>query len=112
MKKATALLPVCILLLYISTKAQQASPPPPKPGPEVQRLAFRLGTWKIEGDTKPFSPMPCVKTTTIQTCESFTGGFYLECHSENTSNMGTKKAVFFEATIPTKKFTPTTSSTI
>jgi hypothetical protein len=96
MKKVAALLPVCILLLSISTNAQQASPAPPKPGPEVQRLAFGLGTWKIEGETKPFGSMPAGKTTTLQTCRWFTGGFYLECHSENKSNMGTKRAVFFE----------------
>ncbi len=103
MKKSAALLPICILLLSISTNAQQAAPAPPKPGLEVQRLAFGLGTWKIEGDTKPFGPMPGGKTTTIQTCEWFTGGFYLECHSENTSSMGTKKAVFFEGYDPNEK---------
>lgn len=103
MKKLAALLPVCALLLAISLRAQQAPAGPPKPGAEVQRLAFGLGTWKIEGDTKPFGPMPGGKTTTVQTCEWFTGGFYLECHSENTSAVGTKKAVFYEGYDPIEK---------
>jgi len=103
MKKAVAVLPICILLLTISTLAQQAPPAAPKPGPEVQRLGFGLGTWKIEGDTKPFGPIPGGKTTTVQTCDWYAGAFFLECHSENTSVMGTKKAVFFEGYDPNEK---------
>jgi hypothetical protein len=95
-KKAAAVLPVCLLFFTVSTLAQQTPPAGPKPGPEIQRLGFGLGTWKIEGETKPFGPIPGGKTTTVQTCEWFTGGFFLECHSENTSVMGTKKAIFFE----------------
>lgn len=103
MKKAAALLPVCLFLLIVPALAQQAPPAAPKPGAEVQRLGFGLGTWKIEGDTKPFGPMPGGKTTTVQTCEWFTGGFFLECHSENTSVMGIKKAVFYEGYDPNEK---------
>jgi len=103
MKEATALVPIFVILLALSANAQQTPPSTPKPGPEVQRLGFGLGTWKIEGDTKPFGPMPGGKTTTVQTCEWYTGGFYLECHSENTSAMGTKKAVFFEGYDPNEK---------
>ena len=96
MKKPSILLPICTLVLAVATFAQQAPPAAPKPGPEIQRLGFGLGTWKIEGETKPFGPVPGGKTTTVQTCEWLAGGFFLECHSENTSNMGTKKAVFYE----------------
>jgi hypothetical protein len=96
MRKAAVVLPVCLLLLSVPISAQQTPPSAPKPGPEVQRLGFGLGTWKIEGDTKPFGPIPGGKTTTVQTCEWFVGGFFLECHSENTSVMGIKKAVFYQ----------------
>lgn len=103
MKKVTTLVPIFVILLALSADAQQTPPSPPKPGPEVQRLGFGLGTWKIEGDTKPFGPLPGGKTTTVQTCEWYTGGFYLKCDSENTSSMGIKKAVFFEGYDPNEK---------
>lgn len=103
MRKAAVVLPVFLLLLSVPISAQQAPPSAPKPGPEVQRLGFGLGTWKIDGDTKPFGPIPGGKTTTVQTCEWFPGGFFLECHSENTSVMGTKNAVFFEGYDPNEK---------
>ena len=27
---------------------------PPKPGPEVKKLDYNIGTWNVEGEAKPF----------------------------------------------------------
>lgn len=49
---------------------QQQTTPPPKPGPEIQRLSSMLGTWKTDyGETVTY--------------EWFDGGFSLIGHVEN-----------------------------
>lgn len=103
MKRVTVLLAVCVMLLAVSLQAQQAPPGPPKPGPELKRLDYALGTWKIEGEFKPFAGMPGGKFTATQKCEWYTGGFFLMCHSDGTSPMGPEKAISFQGYDPNEK---------
>src|SRR6266550_7195426 len=67
---------ICSLALSIRSFAQAptASPIATTP-PEVQRLAYYLGTWRGEGETKagPFGPAGKLSSTT--TCDWFAGGF-------------------------------------
>jgi hypothetical protein len=76
---------ICSLALSISSFAQAptATAQQPKPGREVQKLGYYLGTWKGEGETKggPFGPAGRLSSTT--TCEWFAGGFYLVCRGED-----------------------------
>src|SRR5207249_8805150 len=60
----------------------------PKPGPEVQRLAYYLGTWRGEGETKggPFGPAGKLSSTI--TCDWFAGGFHLVCRGEERGPTG------------------------
>lgn len=60
----------------------------PKPGPEVERLAYYLGTWTGEGEAKsgPFGPAGKLSSTT--TCEWFAGGFHLVCRGEERGPTG------------------------
>jgi len=102
-KRVTVLLAVCVMLLAISLQAQQAPQGPPKPAPEVARVGYALGTWKIEGDFKPFAGMPGGKFTATQKCEWYPGGFFLICHSEGTSPMGPNKAISFQGYDPNEK---------
>jgi len=102
-KRVTVLLTVCVMLLAISIWAQQAPQGPPKPAPEVKRLAYGIGTWKIEGEAKPFGPMPGGKFTATEKCLWYTGGFFLTCHSEGTGLRGPQKAVSFEGYDPNEK---------
>lgn len=62
----------------------------PKPGPEVQKLAYYLGTWKGEGEAKagPFGPAGKLSSTT--TCDWFAGGFHLVCRGEEKGPTGTR----------------------
>lgn len=78
------------LLLLISCHAigQAQTADAPKPGPEVQKLAYYVGTWKGEGEAKagPFGPGG--KLSSSQTCEWFAGGFHLVCRGEETGPTG------------------------
>jgi hypothetical protein len=67
---------------------QPATAQQPKPGPEVQRLAYYLGTWEGEGEAKsgPFGPAGKLSSTT--TCDWFAGGFHLVCRGEERGPTG------------------------
>jgi hypothetical protein len=62
-----------------------------KPGPEVQKLAYYLGTWRGEGEAKsgPFGPAGKLSSST--TCEWFAGGFHLVCRGEETGATGKRR---------------------
>ena len=54
----------------------------PRPGPEIGKLAYYLGSWRGEGEAKagPFGPAGKLSSTT--NCEWFDGGFHLVCRGE------------------------------
>ena len=80
---------ICFLALSIGSFAQAptASRIEITP-PEVQRLAYYLGTWRGEGEAKsgPFGPAGKLSSTT--TCEWFAGGFHLVCRGEESGPTG------------------------
>jgi hypothetical protein len=61
----------------------------PKPGPEVKKLSYFVGTWTNAGDMKenPFG-MPAGKFTGTSKCEWFTGGYQVVCHDTGKGPMG------------------------
>ena len=61
---------------------------PPKPGPEVQKLADFVGTWKSDGELKAGPWGPAGKISGTSTCEWFAGGFHVVCRVESTGPMG------------------------
>jgi hypothetical protein len=92
---------ICSLALSISSFAQAPTATPvtttpgqpataqqSKPGLEVQRLAYYLGTWRGEGETKggPFGPAG--KLSSTMTCDWFAGGFHLVCRGEERGPTG------------------------
>ena len=70
------LLVIVVLLLAVTclVSGQAQTSPPPKPGPEVRRLASWVGTWKTDTETV--------------TWEWFKGGFSLIGHVENSGPEG------------------------
>ncbi len=62
----------------------------PKPGPEVKKLSYFVGTWTSSGDMKenPFG-MPAGKFTGTSKCEWFAGGYQVVCHDTGKGPMGT-----------------------
>lgn len=61
---------------------QGPTPAQPKPGREIGKLAYYLGSWRGEGEAKagPFGAGGKLSSTT--TCEWFDGGFHLVCRGE------------------------------
>jgi Protein of unknown function (DUF1579) len=80
-------------LVWIAAQApvafgQGPTPAQPKPGPETQKLAYYLGSWRGEGEAQagPFGPGGKLSSTT--TCEWFDGGFHLVCRGEEQGPTG------------------------
>src|SRR5580693_6790115 len=77
MKRIIGSVAICVLLLGVSIQAQG----PPKPGPEVQRLAYFVGNWKEEGKSTAHGMAGPVSST--QKWEWVSGGFFVVGHSGN-----------------------------
>jgi len=75
--------------------AAQAQMQMPKPGPELKKLDYFAGTWKLDGDVKPGPMGPGGKTTGTEHNKWMDGGFFLESHNEYTSPMGNSTGVYF-----------------
>ena len=93
MHRTFATLLLLILTLPVVASAQNP-PAAPKPGPELKKLEYFIGTWSEEGETKPgaFGPT-ATKFTGTDHVEWMEGGFFMIAHSEGTSSMGTEKSL-------------------
>lgn len=91
MKRAVAvtLAMLCVFGVAISL----AQGPPPKPGPELKKLEYFVGTWSSEGDLKPSPFGPGGKFTGTEKLEWMDGGFFLVGHGEGDSPMGHDKGM-------------------
>ena len=86
MKRTSALL-IGVLLFASAAFAQMG---PPKPGPELKKLDYFLGTWTSEGEMKPGPMGPGGKFTSSGKGEWMEGGFFVVIHSDFKSvGMGT-----------------------
>lgn len=72
----------------LATQASDAAAQQPKPGPEVEKLSYYVGTWKGEGETKggPFGPAG--KLSSSISCEKFAGSFQVVCRGEERGPTG------------------------
>ena len=75
-----------ILVVLALAPPSMAQAQPPKPGPEVQKLAYFLGTWKGAGEVTEEQLKG--KSSGTKTCEWFEGGFHLMCRTEATGPQG------------------------
>jgi hypothetical protein len=85
-----AILVVSVLFTAaVAAQAQEKKMEAPKPGPEVKKLGYFVGTWKSEGELKenPFG-MPPGKFSSTDKCEWFPGGYAVTCHSTGKGTMG------------------------
>ena len=88
----TKLLSVILLFLVPSnTFGQEQSAQSPQRGPEVQKLAYYVGTWKGKGEAKDSPFGSGGKLSSSQTCEWFDGGFQVLCRGEETGPSGKRK---------------------
>jgi hypothetical protein len=78
------------LVLAAASLAQMEMP---KPGPEHKKLDIFSGAWTLDGDMKPGEMGPGGKVTENEKCEWMEGGFFLVCHTDLKSTMGTGTSV-------------------
>ncbi len=60
----------------------QSVPAAPNPGAQRLQLGFFVGTWKYEGEAKPGPLGSGGRVTGTETCEWFSGHFFVVCRSE------------------------------
>jgi Protein of unknown function (DUF1579) len=77
-----------LLISAVAVQAQEKKMEAPKPGPEVKKLGYFVGTWKSEGEIKQNPFMPAGKFSSNDNCEWFPGGFHVVCHSTGKSPSG------------------------
>jgi hypothetical protein len=68
--------------------AQPQADQTPKPGPEVQKLDYYVGTWEGHGETKAGPFGEAGKLSSKMTCDWFAGGFQIVCKGEETGPSG------------------------
>ena len=88
LKRGNMVLGVALTLMNGIAVAAQQPAGTPKPSPEHKKLAAFVGTWKDEAEMKPGPFGPGGKMSLTETCEWFTGGFSIVCHTETTGFMG------------------------
>jgi Protein of unknown function (DUF1579) len=79
MKRLSPAFAVAALFLLAAVSAQSQMPMP-KPGPEVKKLEYFVGSWTLKGEMKPGPMGPGGKFTGSETDEWMPGGFFLEAH--------------------------------
>lgn len=77
-----------VAAVMLSVGAAMAQTEPQKPGPEVKKLDVFAGAWTLDGNMKPGAMGPGGSMTENEKCEWMEGGFYLVCHSDYKSTMG------------------------
>lgn len=85
MKRFTLIVLLLAMAVPCLAFGQAQPPPPPKPGPEVQRLAYFVGTWKTDGE---FLLDPKGKYGGTVTFEWFPGDFSIVGRAEGTGVRG------------------------
>jgi hypothetical protein len=88
--------------LLLASMCAAQMPAPPKPSPEIKRLSYFTGTWKVDGKMEPGPGMPQggPMSSTDKAGWDFRG-FYLVTRSEFTGGMG--KEVSYMGYDPQKK---------
>jgi hypothetical protein len=81
-KRGDVVLGVALSLTIGITAVAQQGAIAPKPSPGHKKLAAFAGTWNDEAEIKPGPLGSGGKMSLTETCEWFTGGFSLICHTE------------------------------
>jgi uncharacterized protein DUF1579 len=93
MRKVSTAMAVA-LCVALGARAQ-APEKKPTPSPEQKKLGFFVGTWNQEGEMKGNPAAAGGKISGSETCEWFTGGFQVVCHSSGNGPMGSFKGLGF-----------------
>lgn len=84
-----------VALIFAGASSLWAQMPTPKPGPELKKLEYFVGTWNLSGDTKPGPMGPGGKMTMTEHNQWMEGGFFVVSHSTYKSAMGNGSGISF-----------------
>ena len=84
---------VALTLMSGFTSVAQQPTSAVQPSPEHKKLGVFVGTWNDEALMKPGPFGPGGKMNLTETCDWFTGGFSLVCHTEATGYLGHVKTL-------------------
>jgi len=93
LKRGNMALAVAWTLIGVITVIAQESSGPPQPSPANKKLGVFVGTWKDEAEMQPSPLGPGGKLSLTETCDWFTGGFSVVCHTDTTGFMGDLKTL-------------------
>ena len=93
LNRGSMVLGLALTLMNGIVVAAQQPAGTPQPSPEHKKLAAFVGTWKDEAEMKPGPFGPGGKMSLTETCEWFTGGFSVVCHTDTTGFMGDLKTL-------------------
>ncbi len=102
MKRIAVATALMILLFAVAAQAQTPAQAP-KPGPEVQRLGYFVGTWKMEGETKDSPISKAGKPTATEIVTWFEGGFFTVLNGTSQGPSGTTKSLIIKCWNPATK---------
>jgi hypothetical protein len=77
-----------LLTAAAAMQAEEKKMEAPKPGPEVKKLGYFVGTWNSTGEIKENPFMPSGKMTSLDKCEWYAGGFHVVCNSNGKGPSG------------------------
>jgi hypothetical protein len=93
LKRVSMVLVAAWMLIDMITVRAQERGGPPQPSREHEKLGVFVGTWKDEAVMKPGPFGPGGKLSLTESCEWFTGGFIVVCHTDTTGFMGDVKTL-------------------
>jgi hypothetical protein len=71
-----------VVLAGLAVCVHAQAPAPPKPAPELKKLDYFVGKWKMDGDSKPGPMGPGGKMTMTQENAWMDGNFFVVGHSK------------------------------
>ncbi|MFY9574250.1 MAG: DUF1579 family protein [Blastocatellia bacterium] len=83
----------CIVLFLTVVSQAQETPKMPKPGPEVEKLLYYVGTWNAEYVLKSGPMGPGGKVTAVDRSQMLPGGFFVITHTDGNGAMGELKGL-------------------
>jgi hypothetical protein len=70
------------VIMHANLAKEQTVPQTPKPAPEVAKLGYFLGDWKLDTEVKPNPIAPSTKVVSTTHNEWLEGGFFLVSRSD------------------------------
>jgi len=98
------ILAITAILAGLAISARAQAPAPPTPAPELKKLDYFVGKWKMDGEAKPGPMGPGGKMTMTQENAWMDGNFFVVGHSKfEAPGMGSGVATSYTGYKPDEK---------